>query len=72
MDHDSVKQELIAKDEQFRKLFEEHQDCEGKLEALHEKPALSEEDQTQAKKIKVHKLALKDQMESMIRACASV
>ena len=71
MDHDSIKQSLIETNETFRKLFEEHQQCEGKLDALHQKADPSLDDEIEAKKIKVHKLALKDQMESMIRAQAA-
>lgn len=67
MDHDAVKQELIESDEAFRALYEEHQECEGKLDALHEKDSLSIEDEIEAKRIKIHKLALKDQMEHLIR-----
>ncbi len=71
MDHDSVKQSLIAENDDFRKLFEEHQECEGKLEALLTKDSPSPDDEFEAKKIKVHKLALKDQMEQMIRSHAN-
>ncbi len=68
MDHDSIKESLLQKDGDFQKLFEEHQDCEGKLDAILGKTDPSEGDAVDAKKIKVHKLALKDQMETMIRA----
>ena len=68
MDHDSIKKSLIDTNETFRKLYEEHQECEGKLDALHQKQDPVPEDEVEAKRIKVHKLALKDQMETMIRA----
>jgi len=68
MDHDSIKENLLQDNGEFRKLFEEHQACEGKLSALLGKSDPSGADEVEAKKIKVHKLALKDQMETMIRA----
>lgn len=67
MDHDAVKQELLSSHEEFRKLYREHQQCEAKLEALREKTALSETDEIEEKRVKVHKLALKDRMERLIR-----
>ena len=72
MDRHIVRQELLESDEEFRRLCDEHQQCEGKLEALNEKSLLSQEDEFEAKRIKVHKLALKDRMESLIRSHASV
>ncbi|MEO1083203.1 MAG: YdcH family protein [Acidobacteriota bacterium] len=65
---DSVKEELLKSDGQFRSLAEEHQDCEKKLTEIHSKSLLSEEDEMEIKRLKVHKLALKDQMESLARS----
>lgn len=62
-----VKEELIANDAEFRRLFEEHQDCERELDALHRKSLLSEEDEFAEKRLKRHKLTLKDQMFAMMR-----
>ena len=67
---DPVKEELIANDEAFRKLFEEHQEFEAKLEAIQAKALLSEEDEHEIKRIKLHKLSLKDQMEARMRDAA--
>lgn len=67
MDREIVKQELLAVDEEFQRLYREHQECEGKLEELGLKSLPSEGDETEAKRIKVHKLALKDQMELLMR-----
>jgi hypothetical protein len=67
MDHDAVKQELLANHDEFRRLHREHQQCETKLDALREKTALSESDEIEEKRLKVHKLALKDRMERLIR-----
>lgn len=70
MSDDAVKEELLAQEGEFKKLHEEHQACESQLEKLVGRPVLSPTDQTEAKRIKLHKLALKDRMESIIRSHA--
>ena len=55
---------------EFRKLYDEHQACETQLEELVGRPVLSPVDHSEAKRIKLHKLALKDRMESIIRSHA--
>ncbi len=70
MDRESVQQELIESHDEFRRLHLEHQDCECKLEAITGKSLLSQEDETEAKRLKIHKLALKDRMETLIRSHA--
>ena len=67
MNYDSTKAELLETDSEFKRLYDEHQDCEGRLESLQDH-TLSAEEESQAKAIKLHKLALKDRMESLIRA----
>ncbi|MEM1181069.1 MAG: DUF465 domain-containing protein, partial [Acidobacteriota bacterium] len=64
---DSVKEEMLKNDGRFRSLAEEHQDCERKLTEIQAKSLLSEEDEMEIKRLKVHKLALKDHMESLAR-----
>lgn len=70
MNYDSIKAELLKNDSEFKRLYREHQDCEGRLETLQDQ-TLSAEEESQAKAIKLHKLALKDRMESIIREHAS-
>lgn len=65
--HDDLKAELIQTDNDFRRLYEEHQEYERRLEALNHKSLLSQEDEVEEKRIKLHKLALKDQMEQILR-----
>jgi len=65
---DALKQDLMQANEEFRRLGEEHQECEHKLQALYQKSLLSQEDEVQEKQLKVRKLALKDRMERMLRA----
>lgn len=71
MDHEAIKHELIEENEQFRQLYEEHREYEGKLDQFNERDLLSPEDESEVKRIKLHKLALKDQMELMIRSHAA-
>ncbi len=68
MSDDAVKEELLAQGGEFRKLYDEHQACESQLDELVSRPVLSPTDHSEAKRIKLHKLALKDRMESIIRS----
>ena len=65
---DDLKAELIQTDEQFRQLFEEHRDYERRLAELNQKSLLDQDDETEEKKIKLHKLVLKDRMEEILRS----
>ena len=67
MDLDPIKEELLKTDETFKKLYEEHLESKKKVQEIQAKGSLSEEDESEIKRIKVHKLALKDQMEAMAR-----
>ncbi len=67
-DHDALVRELLETDGDFRRLHDEHQECEQRLEELSNKTLLSQDDEIEEKKIKIHKLALKDRMEQMVRA----
>ncbi len=67
-DHDALVRELLETDGDFRRLHDEHQECELRLEELKTKSLLSQEDEIEEKRIKIHKLALKDRMEQMVRA----
>jgi len=66
--HDELKAELIKTDDEFRRLYEEHQSYERRLQEINQKSLLSQEDEIEEKKIKLHKLALKDHMEQILRA----
>lgn len=63
----ALKEELLQSDDEFRRLHEEHQDYERRLAALNQKSLLSQEDEVEEKKIKLHKLMLKDHMEHILR-----
>jgi uncharacterized protein YdcH (DUF465 family) len=64
---DLLKQELISTDDEFRRLYEEHQEYERRLQELSHKSLLSQEDEAEEKKIKLHKLVLKDHMAEIMR-----
>ena len=65
---DSLKRQLIASDDAFRKLYEQHQALEKRLAGLQEQTLLSEEDELEEKQLKRQKLMLKDQMEMILRS----
>jgi uncharacterized protein YdcH (DUF465 family) len=64
---DSLKEELLETDEEFRHLVNEHQESEARLEKLQQRSMLSPEDEVEEKQLKLHKLYLKDQMEQILR-----
>ncbi len=64
---DVVKEELIRSDKAFRSLYEEHLEYKRRLRKVRVKTLPSEADEIEMKRIKLHKLALKDQMEAMLR-----
>ena len=63
-----LKQELLGTDEEFRRLHEEHQSLEKRLEELRQKSMWSEEGELEEKQIKRQKLFLKDRMEAIMRS----
>ena len=67
MSHDDLKAELIKTDDEFRRLYDEHQEYERRLHDINQKTLLSQDDEIEEKKIKLHKLALIDKMEHLLR-----
>lgn len=65
MPDDSQTQQLRELSGEFRRLHDEHQECERRLADLSQQSSLSEEDELAAKQIKRHKLFLKDRMEQI-------
>lgn len=59
---------LSQKDEEFRKLDDEHHRHEQRLQELARKPYLTPEEELEEKRIKKEKLYLKDRMEAIARA----
>lgn len=67
MSRDDIREELIATDDEFRHLFQEHRASDERLNRIQQKSWLSQDDEVEEKRIKLHKLALKDRMELMVR-----
>ncbi len=60
-----VRDQLLASNENFRKLLEEHSQYSQRLETLITKKYLSEDEKLEEVRLKKLKLRLKDQMESL-------
>jgi uncharacterized protein YdcH (DUF465 family) len=65
-----VKNLLLASDPQFRTLAEQHHQLDDRLHQLIDKHYLSVNEQIEEVTLKKKKLALKDQMESIVREYA--
>ena len=60
-----VRDQLLASNEEFRRLADEHSQYAERLNSLIEKKYLSEEEKLEEVRLKKLKLHLKDQMESL-------
>ena len=58
---------LVKSDADFRRLELKHQEYDGRLEELRARRYLNEEEKVEEVRLKKLKLAVKDQMEEMIR-----
>ena len=63
---EELKAHLMATDQEFRRLADQHSEYKKRVEALEAKHALSEEEQLEETRLKKLKLRLKDQMADMI------
>ncbi|MDI6698771.1 MAG: DUF465 domain-containing protein [Candidatus Saccharicenans sp.] len=66
MTEEKIKEILLKNNENFRKIHQEHQQCEQSLDQLRSKSFLTEEERLQEKMLKKKKLKLKDEMYRMI------
>ena len=66
-DAQEVKNFLLQSDQQFRQLAEQHHRLDDRLHQLIEKHYLSATEQFEQVTLKKKKLALKDQMETIVR-----
>ena len=60
-----VRDQLLASNEEFRRLADEHSQYAQRLDSLIQKKYLSEEEKLEEVRLKKLKLHLKDQMESL-------
>jgi hypothetical protein len=62
MKEEKIKEILLQQDEEFRKIYQEHQECEQELAKIQSKSFLTEEEKLLEKQLKKKKLILKDEM----------
>ena len=67
MREDEIKEHLMSANPEFRRLVEEHKQYAGKLDELHSRHHMSEQDHIEEVRLKKKKLQLKDQMNSMVQ-----
>ena len=63
-----TRESLLASNEEYRRLFQEHTDLENRLKVLSEKSVLTDSEQVEESKLKKLKLAGRDRMEEIARA----
>jgi uncharacterized protein YdcH (DUF465 family) len=63
---EEIKAHLMATNDEFRKLADQHADYSKRVDALEAMPRPSEQEQIEEVRLKKLKLRLKDQMEAMI------
>ena len=66
-DREALIERLLAENEEFKKLREEHQRYEGELDTLKARPFLSADQEWRMSEVKKLKLMAKDLMEALIR-----
>lgn len=63
---ESLKAHLLATDDQFRSLAEQHAQLKKKIEEIESKPHVTEADELEEHRLKKLKLHLKDQMNELM------
>ena len=63
-----TREQLLATNDEYRKLYEENLELEKQLGALSEKPVLTDAEQVEETRLKKMKLAGRDRMEEIARA----
>jgi uncharacterized protein YdcH (DUF465 family) len=67
-DFEELKHQLLESNDEFRQLAARHHDLDERIHDLAGRPFLSQPEQLEEVVLKKKKLALKDQMEGMIRS----
>lgn len=63
---EELKAHLLATDEQFRSLAEQHARLKQQIEAIESKPHVTSTDEIEEQRLKKQKLRLKDQMNAIL------
>jgi len=63
----AIRERLAESDPEFRRLVARHQEFEARLHELQSQKYLTDEERLEEVNIKKRKLALKDQMEALVR-----
>ena len=69
---EAIREQLMAGNEQYQRLHEEHARYASQLAQLAAKTYLSEEEQVEEVRLKKLKLRVKDQMEMLVRQAQAV
>jgi uncharacterized protein len=69
-DFDELKHQLLESNDEFRQLATQHHHLDERIHSLATRPYLSQPEQLEEVTLKKKKLALKDQMEGMLRSYA--
>lgn len=64
---DSLKEDLLSHNEEYRRLDAQHHEFESRLTMLSDKAVLSDEEQIEETTLKKKKLHIKDKMEAIAR-----
>jgi uncharacterized protein YdcH (DUF465 family) len=64
---DSVRESLLAVNDEYRRLDQQHHEFESRLSALADKPVLNDDEQVEETTLKKRKLQVKDKMEAIAR-----
>ncbi len=63
-----TRESLLASNEEYRRLYQEHTELESRLKVLSEKAVLTDAEQIEESKLKKLKLAGRDRMEKIARS----
>ena len=66
---EDLKAHLLATDQQFRTLAEQHAQLKKEIEAIESKAYVTSTDELEEQRLKKQKLRLKDQMNQMLAQC---
>ena len=67
-DFEELKHQLLESNDEYRQLATEHHNLDERIHVLATRPYLSQPEQLEEVTLKKKKLALKDQMEGMLRS----